>query len=89
MNVDQLVTVEYNQRLARLPVSNEPQFQVSDELIKLVDQVKERLKDEELEYFPSSICLIIQTFIHSMLPLLNLKMVRKTHQKIVLVVGMS
>lgn len=38
-------TLEYNQKLSKLPVPPpDPSFKVSDEILQLVDNVKEKIK---------------------------------------------
>lgn len=44
-NVYMPFTLEYNQKLSKLPVPPpDPSFKVSDEILQLVDNVKEKIK---------------------------------------------
>lgn len=73
------------------PVSatSEPKFQVSDELLQLVEQVKDKIKDEELEFEPSSNYYLMQVFTPNTHRLLHSRMARRTHRTIAPIVVRS
>lgn len=65
-----------------ISATSEPKFQVSDELLQLVEQVKDKIKDEDLEFEPSSNYSLMQIFTLSTHRRLLSRMARRTHRTI-------